>query len=42
MRKFVNHPPYVIDLPNDSVGTLFKNGTVLTNHFPVFTAQTFG
>ena len=42
MREFVDHPSYVIDLPDDGIGALFENGTVLANHFSVFASQPFG
>jgi hypothetical protein len=42
MGEFIDHPSYVIDLSDNGVRALFKNGAVFGDHFPVLAAQAFG
>ena len=41
-REFINHPPDVVDLPHDSVGTLLEDALVFGDDLAEFAADAFG
>ena len=41
-REFIDHPPDVVDLPHDRLGTLLEHRFVFGNHLAEFAADAFG
>ena len=42
MRELIDHPPYIVDLPDDGVSALFEHAAIFIDHLSVLATQAFG